>query len=74
MESHTNRNQLTCYVNGTLLSAIDAWLLLELTRIVSPGIYVKPSKETWTLKESDRGRKNLRYVTGEFPTLKFDSE
>ena len=30
--------------------------------------------ETWTLKELDRGRKNLRHVTSEFPTLKFDSE
>ena len=42
--------------------------------MVMPGSYIEPSKETWTLKESDRGRKNLRYVTGEFPTLKFDSE
>ena len=28
----------------------------------------------WTPKESSRGRKDLRDVTGEFPTLKFDSE
>ena len=49
-----NRNQLTCYMNGTLQSAIDAWLLSELKQIVSPGIYVKPSKEMWTLKELDR--------------------
>ena len=69
-----NRNQFTCYVNGTLLSALDAWLLSELKRIVLPGIYVKPSKEMRTPKESDRGRRNLRHVTGEFPTLKFDSE
>ena len=34
----------------------------------------EPSRVMWALKESDRGRKDLRDVTGEFPTLKFDSE
>ena len=37
------------------------------------GIYVEPSRVTWD-PEGIRQGKDLRDVTSEFPTLKFDSE
>ena len=35
---------------------------------------LNPAERRGTPKESVRGRKDLRDVVGEFPTLKFDSE
>ena len=59
VEGRTNRNQLVYYVYGTLLSAIDAWLLRGLKRIALTGIYVEPSRVRWDLKGIRQGKEGL---------------